>query len=213
MKKVKALIYDFDGVICDSVNVKTEAFASIYQEFGEDIVEKVVLYHLEHGGVSRFEKFKYWHKLFLDIELDESQIQELSERFSALVLEKVINAPYLPGALEFIQKNSAKYLQFICTGTPENEIIFITGEKNIQSFFNGMFGSPTKKTQIINKILLENKLFPNEVVFFGDAVTDYKAALDTAVNFVGVGTALNFLPSNHINRVEDFLQLDIENLF
>ena len=54
---IKAIIFDFDGVIAESVNVKTEAFASLYEPYGKDVVNKVEQHHLANGGVSRFEKF------------------------------------------------------------------------------------------------------------------------------------------------------------
>ena len=40
MNKIKAIIYDFDGVICDSVNVKTEAFGEMYAQYGKEIQKK-----------------------------------------------------------------------------------------------------------------------------------------------------------------------------
>ena len=39
----KAIIFDFDGVLVDSVNIKGLAFAKIYQSYGDDIVKKVVV--------------------------------------------------------------------------------------------------------------------------------------------------------------------------
>ena len=110
--KIKAIIFDFDGVIAESVNVKTEAFSKIYAQYGSDIAEKVVEYHLSHGGISRFEKFKFYHKEYLGIELTNHQLKELGNKFSELVVQKVINAPYVPGALEFIQDNSHRGCDF-----------------------------------------------------------------------------------------------------
>ena len=55
----KLLIFDFDGVIADSVDIKTEAFGELYSEFGEKIVKEVKLYHENNGGVSRYEKINY----------------------------------------------------------------------------------------------------------------------------------------------------------
>ena len=54
---VKNIFFDFDGVIADSVNVKTEAFEKIYLPYGKEIAEKVINHHRENGGMSRFEKF------------------------------------------------------------------------------------------------------------------------------------------------------------
>ena len=56
---MQAIIFDFDGVIADSVNIKTVAFAEIYEPFGNHISELVVSHHLINGGMSRYEKFKY----------------------------------------------------------------------------------------------------------------------------------------------------------
>ena len=55
---IKTIFFDFDGVILNSVNVKTEAFRDMYKQYGDDIAQKVVNHHLANGGVSIFEKFR-----------------------------------------------------------------------------------------------------------------------------------------------------------
>ena len=39
--------FDFDGVIKDSVDCKTEAFELMYSKYGFEIAEKVKKYHLK----------------------------------------------------------------------------------------------------------------------------------------------------------------------
>jgi beta-phosphoglucomutase-like phosphatase (HAD superfamily) len=56
---IKAIIFDFDGVIVESVDIKTKAFAKLFESESQDVVEEIVSYHLQHTGVSRFEKFQY----------------------------------------------------------------------------------------------------------------------------------------------------------
>ncbi len=94
---IKAIIFDFDGVIAESVQVKTDAFAEIYQSYGQYIVQKVIEHHITNGGISRFEKFKLYHKEFLGINLTELEVEKLAKKFSKLVMEKVISAPYVKG--------------------------------------------------------------------------------------------------------------------
>ena len=103
--KYKNLVFDFDGVLAESVDVKTRAYALLFEGEGEEVVQEVVDFHLKNGGVSRFEKFKFYHKEYFGIELTNQQLQELANKFSELVVQKVIAAPYVPGALEFIQNN------------------------------------------------------------------------------------------------------------
>ena len=79
---LKGIIFDFDGVIAESVEVKTEAFAALYKPYGNEIVEKVVEHNNANGGISRFEKFKLYHKLYLDTDLTDSDIERMSDKFS-----------------------------------------------------------------------------------------------------------------------------------
>ena len=51
-KEIQAILFDFDGVIADSVHVKTEAFAKIYEPYGKEVVNRVVTHHIANGGVS-----------------------------------------------------------------------------------------------------------------------------------------------------------------
>lgn len=178
---LKAIIFDFDGVIAESVNVKTETFAKMYEEYGEEIVNKVVSHHLSHGGISRFEKFKFYHKEYIGIELTNQQLQELANKFSELVVQKVIAAPYVPGALEFIQNNYKYYDYFISTGTPEDEMINIVNKKHINNYFKSIYGSPEEKTKHINNIITQNAYSKDELIFIGDADTDILAAKENDI--------------------------------
>ena len=174
--KIKAIFYDFDGVIKESTQIKTEAFYDLYLPYGIGIAEKVKNHHLLNGGVSRFEKFKHYHKKFLNIELSKIEINELAEQFSKIVFQKVIDSKYVPGALSSIKKLDGKFKQFIVTGTPQDEIELILEALDITQHFKGIFGSPSSKVEISEIILKEEKLKKTEVVFVGDATTDYTAA-------------------------------------
>lgn len=190
MKIPEIIIYDFDGVICDSVNIKTDAFIELYRSYGKEIQSKVRKYHLENGGISRYQKFRFFESQILGKKVSESRINDLADRFSALVKKKVISSKYIPGAIEFISKNKNKR-QFICTGTPENEILEIIREKRIDTYFERVYGSPSTKTSIIKTIINECNISLDEYLFFGDAMTDYYAARECKIKFVGVQNNIN----------------------
>ena len=183
---MKAIIFDFDGVILNSVSVKTEAFKELYKQYGSAVVKKVEKYHIENGGISRFEKFKYYHKNFLNIDLNSVEINQMAKEFSDLVFEKVCNSNFIPGAKEFLKYSHNNYLNFICTGTPQNEIIKILNKKNLNKFFKDVYGSPISKENIISKILKKYSLNKSDVLFIGDAMTDYNAAKLSEIKFIGI---------------------------
>jgi len=209
---MKAIIFDFDGVILDSVDVKTEAFKQLYTTYGFDVVEKVAKYHLENGGISRFEKFKYFHKTFLNINISEEELVKLGEDFSKLVFKKVCESRYIPGAYEFLEFSNKKYLTFICTGTPETEINKILSYKNLDKMFNDIYGSPSSKTDIINRIMIKNNLKSNEIIFIGDAMTDYNASKNTNLNFIGIENKDTIFPSD-VATITNLMEIiEIKNL-
>ena len=181
---INTIFFDFDGVIVESVDIKTEAFAMLFEHEGEDVVEKVVEYHLNNTGISRYEKFKYIYKEILNRSLGNAEFQRLCDKFAGLVTEAVVLAPYVKGSKEFIESFASKYLFFIVTATPQEEIDVIIRRRAINHFFKAIYGSPTKKSDAVKYTLSKLQIKSNNTVYVGDAMSDYIAAKDNSVNFV-----------------------------
>jgi HAD superfamily hydrolase (TIGR01549 family) len=195
MKNTDAIIFDFDGVLIESVDVKTRAFADMYAAYGPEIVEKVIHYHLVHGGISRFEKFKYWHRVFCGKKLSDEQLHELGNEFSRLVKDKVIKAPWVQGAYEFLESHYTHLPLFVASGTPDDEIRDIVERRIMSRYFIGVKGSPASKSEIINTFCNAHKFNRNRVLMVGDSITDYEGALASGVRFVGrVSNNKNIFP-------------------
>ena len=209
LSKIKILIYDFDGVICQSVNIKTEAFRELYKHQSKDKIEKFIDFHYKYGGVSRFKKIEHMETKILKKKKKMKEINDLAMKFSELVKDKVINSDYVDGAAYFIKKNSKLFKQYICTGTPDDEINKIVEGKHITNYFDGVYGSPSTKVEIIERILKQNKIDSDKVVFFGDALTDYKAAMITGCKFIGIKNLHTDFPKD-CDLINDFKNLQIK---
>ena len=188
---LKGIIFDFDGVIAESIQVKTAAFSSLYERYGNDIVAKVIEHHESNGGMSRFEKFKFYHESYLNKSITNQELKELSYQFSELVVKKVIDSPYVPGVLEYIQKCYEKYDLFISTGTPTKEMKQILIGRDIDRYFTKTYGSPDKKSIHISKIMSKYNYHPDELIFYGDASTDIEAAEQARIPFVLIKNSFN----------------------
>ena len=193
-----AIIFDFDGVIVESVNIKTESFAEIYRPYGSKVVEKVVQHHLANGGMSRFEKFRLYQKEFLGKELFDDELSEITDRFSRLVTNRVIEAPYVEGAIEFIESYCKIFDLFVSSATPKKELREIIYRRKITKYFREIFGSPESKSKQIRKILKKYKYEAIDLVFIGDATNDKEAASENNINFIWRFTDnVNILTDNH----------------
>jgi len=183
--KTKAIIFDFDGVLVESVDVKTRAFADMYARYGDDVVRQVIDYHLANGGVSRLKKFRYFHEVILKNPLSLQEEKALGETFSNLVKDAVINAPWVPGAFEFLSEFYKKIPLFVASGTPDEEIREIVECKGMNHFFVSVHGTPSTKKDIINRICNTYEFDCITVMMVGDAITDYDGARSAGVRFVG----------------------------
>jgi phosphoglycolate phosphatase-like HAD superfamily hydrolase len=180
---IKNIFFDFDGVIAESVSAKTDAFREMYLPYGKDIAAKVVEYHKSHGGVSRYEKFKYFHKEFLNEVIVQKKVDELAIHFSNIVLDKVINSLEVPGANYFIEKYHKKFQFWVITGTPTKEIELIAEKRKLTNFFNGLHGSPNNKRYWTENLIKKYNLKRDEIIFLGDATTDMDAAYFSKTHF------------------------------
>jgi beta-phosphoglucomutase-like phosphatase (HAD superfamily) len=113
---IRAIAFDFDGVLAESVDVKTCAYVSLFGEYGQDVIAKVVDYHMENGGVSRFVKIRTIYDKILKKPLSEDKFKLLSEQFSNIVVDKVVAAPWVPGAKNFLLRNQNQYFFLLFQG-------------------------------------------------------------------------------------------------
>ena len=182
----RAIIFDFDGVILDSVDIKTKAFARLFEDHGPDVQRQVVAHHLAHGGVSRFRKFAHIYEHILHRPMPEGESERLGDAFSALVFDEVVKAAWIPGAPEFLVQNHARYRCFVASGTPQEELERIVKLRDLEKYFAGVFGTPATKEEITRSLLASEGLQAGEVLFVGDALTDFSAAKACGVRFVGI---------------------------
>ena len=135
----KIIFWDFDGVVKESVNIKTEAFAELFVKHGNDIVEKLTAHHISNGGMSRYKKIPLYAS-WAGLTLDESQVIQYSNKFSELVVNKVINADWVPGVEEVLRSNFSKQKFVLISATPDDELKFIVESLNLTNCFDLIFG-------------------------------------------------------------------------
>jgi beta-phosphoglucomutase-like phosphatase (HAD superfamily) len=182
----QAFFFDFDGVIVDSVDVKTVAFARMFEPFGLEVVAKVVEHHRLHGGMNRMQKFQHYYSEFLNKSLDDKEIEDLCKQFSALVMNEVISAPEIPGAQAFLEKWYQEIPCFIVSATPQDELHEIVERRGLMHHFRELKGAPVDKCKNLADIISTYALKPESCLYFGDAYSDYEAAHACSANFWGI---------------------------
>ncbi len=188
IKSKKVLIFDFDGVLADSVEVKTDAFAELYRPYGQIVMNKVIDHHRANGGMSRFDKFRHYHPEFLGKAVTNEDVDRLSSEFSQIVVDKVVNSAEIPGATSFLERYCKEKVCVVNSATPQDEIRDIVAQRGWADFFVNVYGAPTSKLDNLKNIFATHRdCNKNDFLFFGDALSDLNAATKTDIDFIGIG--------------------------
>jgi phosphoglycolate phosphatase-like HAD superfamily hydrolase len=179
------VIFDFDGVIVESEEIKTRAFAALYREHGADVVAAIVEHHQANGGISRRKKIRWCHRTQLGIEPDEPALDLLCQRFSALVEDEVVASDWVAGAEQALRNLHGRLPLFVVSGTPHDELCRIFARRQLSHWFVEVWGSPREKPEIIEDILSRHQYDRRRVLFVGDSAADLRAARATGLRFLG----------------------------
>ena len=206
--KYKIVFWDFDGVIKDSVEVKTNAFRELFRSFGEEVMDKVTMHHVNNGGMSRFKKIPIYLS-YAGIEPTENILKEFCKQFAILVEDAVVNSNWVPGVLPVINNCKKENQHFVLvTATPQEEIERILTRLNIISLFSNIFGSPMTKSDAINVCLKLYNVNSKESIMIGDSIADFEASQKTGSDFLLRRTPENLISMEHFtgNFINNFIE-------
>jgi len=199
---------DFDGVIKDSVEIKTQAYASLFAQFGDKVVKQVIEHHNVNGGVSRYKKIPYYFSNFVGQKLDSKEIKYYCKIYSDKVVKNVINSNWIPGVEKYLRENPFRQKFILITGTPQNEIESILKSLNLFSIFSSIYGAPEEKDNVIRVELLNNNIARDSIIVIGDSVTDYEAARKNKIIFIYRGNLTDKLSGQSPEYIiKDFVQI------
>jgi phosphoglycolate phosphatase-like HAD superfamily hydrolase len=208
----KLIFWDFDGVIKESVSVKTEAFQELFKPYGNTVCKKIKFHHLENSGMSRFEKIPLYLE-WANIRPTNTKVKEMCKKFGKIVKNKVINSKWVPGVETFLDNFKDRYIFIIVSATPQGELNNICRSLNIDKYFYKIFGSPISKSEAIKISLSYYKVLPDKCLMIGDALADMNAAKENKIKFIfrkhKENQSLNIYRDTHI--IKDFY--NIENFF
>ena len=197
VKQVLALLnasqivfWDFDGVIKDSVMVKSAGYEKLFLPFGEDVVKRVNKHHNVHGGISRYEKIPLYLS-WAGEPANPLQVQDFCDRFSDLVQQAVVDSPWVPGVCEYLSSHYADQCFVLITGPPQKEIEEILHALNITRYFRNVYGAPKAKTIMVKDVLERLSCPFEQALVIGDSGTDLEAAKNNNVAFLLRRTSLN----------------------
>lgn len=204
---INTILWDFDGVILDSMAVRDWGFNEIFKEFKKEQVSKLLQFHRDNGGLSRYVKIRYFYEEILGESITEEKVFNYAEHFSVLMKQQLTKPENLIiDAVTFIKENYKKYNFHIVSGSDQEELRFLCKELGLDSFFISIHGSPTPKKQLVANLLAQYKYEKEKTCLIGDSINDYEACDVNNIVFYGYNNIdLKPINNNYIYSFNDFL--------
>ncbi len=190
----RALVLDFDGVIIESNEVKTDAFRHVFSRF-PDHLDAMMSFHFENISLSRFEKFKHFIRERLGRTADDKLLGELASEFTAFVAKRLEHVPFVPGALEFLREFAPRVPLYLASVTPEPDLGATLGARELTKYFRAVYACPPwTKADAARDVIRISACDPSEILLIGDSPGDLRAADEAGVGFVARDSGIIFHP-------------------
>jgi beta-phosphoglucomutase len=220
---LRAVIFDFDGVITDSEILHLRAFNEVLAQYNIEITEEV--YYKEYLGFTDrdcFESVAAKNKLGLDSEKIENLIKQKNKIFDELARNEATIFEGVPEFLQMLKDNEIR--RAICSGALLVDIAPILGKSQLGPFFEVIVsaeqiekGKPDPEGFLLALEKLnegnQDSIAANECVVIEDSHWGLEAGNAAGMHTVGITNTYNPGQLSMAEKIVSGLnELTIENL-
>lgn len=212
------VMFDWDGTLIDSLEIKIANAAHLFEASFGVPAEQVKAAYRRHSGVPRRQLFALICRESGLPELDETRFEQLSQRFTALNLAAMSGAQ----AQELVSPDTRSTLQtlasrgyplYVSSAADPGEIRKIARAVGLESYFQDILGSLPgfgKGRQHVEHVLQEQHAQRQAVVFIGDDPADID--LGHAAGVLAIAKAGTFPPERLAERQPDHIIFSLSEL-
>ena len=208
MAKIKALLFDLDGVIVSTEKNHFEAWQQTANKLGISFTE-----HDNEAlkGVNRVDSLRKILSLG-DIAISEQEFEVLLTYKNEVYLASISSLSFsdvLPGVMDLLKCAKAKGIK-VGLGSSSKNALMILERLGIKSWFDVLIdGNGVKNPKPDPEVFLNGAkslgLLPSECLVFEDALSGVKAAKDGGFIAIGVGNPmLKGIADVYLNELTEF---------
>ncbi len=223
LKNKEIFIFDWDGTIIDSMDIKVENFIETITKligFGVNdcmFRSRIKFLYEKYSGLPRKTLFE---NILREVDVNSSIIKysNFNKNFSILNKINLLKAEIFKDARSFLDllvKNKKDI--FISSSMPQEELIFFTSKKlnkDLRQNIKGVFGTEnnfTKGKSHFKSIENNTGCRSEKFLFIGDDLYDYKLSRDAEVDFILINrtskkySIFNIFEINTFNELEGLI--------
>ena len=205
---IKAIAFDFDGVIVDSNRLKYDAWFRLFPESEGISVELI------QSVLSRIKQTRYdiLREIFTQAGRTPQEagdkVTEYAEHYNTLVQRAIAAGGLIEGVQEGLAALSPHYALYINSATPEEALRQAVARARIDPLIKIAYGTPATKEENLTSIMRKENISNNEIIMVGDGENDYHAAQAIGCFFIGVSNESNNWADTQFPLVTDLRQIE-----
>jgi len=191
---IKVVVFDFDGVIVPSEEIKIEGYGLMFSEFGEEVPSAAIEEARREFSDARGNRFDIIRSILTrtgKTEKLEEGVAVYAERFGKIVKERIESLRVTDGVHELLGKLSKEFPLYINSNNPDDVLRVTLQSLGVEKYFKGIYGSSKKKAENLAEIARLESASSQEMLFIGDGTGDLKAAQEFGCKFIGIAHKVN----------------------
>jgi len=200
---LKAIVFDFDGVIVDSNHIKKNTYYEICSSFknSKEVVSGVL--NEFEPNTRKFIIGKMVEQLARKSLINSRRIATYRDRFvkeyGRICEKEVSECKEIKGALRSIKKLSERYHLYVNSLTPMKALRRIMEKRGLCKYFKGIFGGEKSKGENLKTIISIEKISPSQLLVVGDGTSDLRVAQQFGASFIGINNSQGTLKKEKID--------------
>lgn len=178
------IIFDFDGVLAETNEIRFEGFTELFADLPEDVMTRFMTFVRANGGLSRYAKIRHLYEHILCEAVTDEEVAVLARQYSNCVMQKVIQAEEVAGSRDFLAEHEGRFRFAVVSGSDQEELRQVCRARGIGHYFQAILGSPKEKKDNIVELLARREWDPRASVYVGDSQNDYHAATGAGIDFI-----------------------------
>ena len=174
-KNIKAIIFDYDGVIVDSFPSVFEVYKKVCNYFNVAIPGDIESFRIIYG--------RNYRECLKNLGIDEKNSLKVNLIFREEIVK--MNHDIFAGMSDVIKKLKPKYRLYLISASHSDEVVAKLNKYKLLSFFEKIYcgaDQGAKKSEMFRDFFLENNFTNKEVVAIGDRQVDYDVAREVGID-------------------------------
>lgn len=188
MKKCCGILFDWDGTLVDSIEMKIRNAGIVFSDLFGWNIESVKGAYRYFSGIPRRDLFTAIAKKVGGSVVDDGQYQQLSNAFTSLNCAELNSSLVYPEVVATIKELRLRGLKLvISSSTPNEELQLAVKMVGLYDLFDNVWGSDaafSKGPGHVQHFCIHYSMLRNSVCMIGDEESDFRLAREAACSFV-----------------------------